>query len=117
MRNTDSAVYCATVSPHGATRAAAQLDDVDQAIAAAQQAFPAWAAMLPGARRALLQKAADVMESHRAEFVARGVAEAGGGPVWYWRAPALTSEAFDADGYYCTGDAHRPARADRQRLR
>ena len=67
-----------------ATRAAAaQLDDVDLAIEAAQQAFPAWAAMLPGARRALLQKAADVMESHRAEFVARGVAEAGGAPVWY----------------------------------
>jgi acyl-CoA reductase-like NAD-dependent aldehyde dehydrogenase len=63
--------------------AAATLEDVDQAIQAAQQAFPAWAAMLPGARRALLQKAADVMESHRAEFVARGVAEAGGSPVWY----------------------------------
>ncbi|QOL48168.1 feruloyl-CoA synthase [Massilia litorea] len=25
----------------------------------------------------------------------------------YWRAPHLTSEAFDADGYYCTGDALR----------
>jgi feruloyl-CoA synthase len=25
----------------------------------------------------------------------------------YWRAPQLTSEAFDADGYYCTGDALR----------
>ncbi len=67
-----------------ATRAAAaQLDDVDQAIAAAQQAFPAWSALLPGARRALLQKAADVMESHRADFVERGVAEAGGAPAWY----------------------------------
>ncbi len=67
-----------------ATRAAAaQLADVDRAIDAAQRAFPAWAAMLPGARRALLQKAADVMESHRADFVARGVAEAGGAPVWY----------------------------------
>ena len=67
-----------------ATRAAAaQLADVDRAIEAAQRAFPAWAAMLPGARRALLQKAADVMESHRADFVARGVAEAGGAPVWY----------------------------------
>ena len=67
-----------------ATRAAAaHLNDVDQAIEAAQQAFPGWAAMLPGARRALLQKAADVMERHRAEFVARGVAEAGGSPVWY----------------------------------
>jgi feruloyl-CoA synthase len=25
----------------------------------------------------------------------------------YWRAPQLTAEAFDADGYYCTGDALR----------
>ena len=25
----------------------------------------------------------------------------------YWRAPHLTLEAFDADGYYCTGDALR----------
>jgi acyl-CoA reductase-like NAD-dependent aldehyde dehydrogenase len=67
-----------------ATRAAAaSLDDVDKAIAAAQQAFPAWSAMLPGARRALLLKAADTMEQHRADFVERGVAEAGGSPVWY----------------------------------
>jgi acyl-CoA reductase-like NAD-dependent aldehyde dehydrogenase len=67
-----------------ATRAAAaSLDDVDKAITAAQQAFPAWSAMLPGARRALLLKAADTMEQHRADFVERGVAEAGGSPVWY----------------------------------
>lgn len=25
----------------------------------------------------------------------------------YWRAPGLTAAAFDADGYYCTGDALR----------
>ena len=25
----------------------------------------------------------------------------------YWRAPQLTAEAFDSDGYYCTGDALR----------
>jgi feruloyl-CoA synthase len=25
----------------------------------------------------------------------------------YWRAPAQTAEAFDAEGYYCTGDAVR----------
>ena len=25
----------------------------------------------------------------------------------YWRAPGLTAEAFDTDGYYCTGDALR----------
>ena len=63
--------------------AAAQLADVDRAVKAAQDAFPAWSAMAPGARRALLLKAADTMEKYRAEFVARGVAEAGGSPMWY----------------------------------
>jgi acyl-CoA reductase-like NAD-dependent aldehyde dehydrogenase len=67
-----------------ATRAAAAgIEDADSALEAARQAFPAWAAMAPGARRALLLKAADVMESHRADFVERGMAEAGGSPVWY----------------------------------
>jgi acyl-CoA reductase-like NAD-dependent aldehyde dehydrogenase len=63
--------------------AAATLEDVDRAVKAAQDAYPSWSAMLPGARRALLLKAADVMESYRAQFVERGVAEAGGAPVWY----------------------------------
>ncbi|RZT10309.1 vanillin dehydrogenase [Duganella sp. CF402] len=63
--------------------AAASLEDVDRAVQAAQAAFPAWSAMLPGARRALLLKAADAMEARRAEFVERGIAEAGGAPVWY----------------------------------
>jgi acyl-CoA reductase-like NAD-dependent aldehyde dehydrogenase len=67
-----------------ATRAAAAgIEDVDKAVQAAQHAFPAWAAMPPGERRVLLQKAADVMEQHRGRFVECGVAEAGGSPIWY----------------------------------
>src|SRR4051794_31345306 len=67
-----------------ATRAAAAtLDDVDAAIACARDAFPAWSAMAPGARRALLLKAADAMESLRARFVETAVEEAGGAPMWY----------------------------------
>jgi acyl-CoA reductase-like NAD-dependent aldehyde dehydrogenase len=67
-----------------ATRAAAAtIDDAERAIQAAQQAFPAWAAMAPGARRALLLKAADAMEVRRGQFIECGVAEAGGSPVWY----------------------------------
>ncbi|MGX4640202.1 aldehyde dehydrogenase [Massilia sp. SYSU DXS3249] len=67
-----------------ATRAAAAtLDDVDAAIAAAQAAFPAWSAMAPGARRSLLLKAADKMEALRGQFVEAAVAEAGGAPMWY----------------------------------
>lgn len=67
-----------------ATRApAASVEDADRAVDAARAAFPAWAAMLPGQRRALLLKAADTMEARRAEFVACGIAEAGGSPIWY----------------------------------
>lgn len=68
-----------------ATRAAAaSLEDADAAIAAAQQAFPAWSAMLPGERRKLLLKAADIMDGKTQDFVDRGVAEAGGTPGWYF---------------------------------
>ncbi|SCK30107.1 aldehyde dehydrogenase [Vogesella sp. LIG4] len=63
--------------------AAASLQDADAAVAAAQQAFPAWSATLPGERRRLLLKAAEVMESRPQDFIARGVAEAGGVPGWY----------------------------------
>jgi vanillin dehydrogenase len=67
-----------------ATRAAAAtVDDAQRAADAAQRAFPAWTAMLPAERRGLLLKAADTMEQYRDQFVARGIAEAGGSPVWY----------------------------------
>ncbi|MBK4735121.1 aldehyde dehydrogenase [Noviherbaspirillum pedocola] len=67
-----------------ATRAAAATsEDADRAIAAAQAAFPEWAAMAPGARRALLLRAAEAMEARRNQFIECGVTEAGGSPVWY----------------------------------
>ena len=67
-----------------ATRAAAAtLDDADAAVAAARDAFPAWSALLPGARRALLLAAADAMEALRPRIVETAIAEAGGAPVWY----------------------------------
>ncbi|MGO4474939.1 aldehyde dehydrogenase [Massilia sp. 2TAF26] len=67
-----------------ATRAAAAtLEDADAAVEAARAAFPAWSAMAPGARRALLLKAADAMEALRGRFVETAVLEAGGAPMWY----------------------------------
>ena len=63
--------------------AAATLDDVDAAVAAAAAAFPAWAKLPPSERRKLLLKAADVMDSHAKDFVELGVAEAGSTPIWY----------------------------------
>jgi len=67
-----------------ATRAAsATVEDVDAAVEAAKAAFPAWSTMAPGARRALLLKAADKMEALRGQFVEAAVAECGGAPMWY----------------------------------
>lgn len=67
-----------------ATRAAAAtLEDAAAAADAAQAAFPAWSAMLPGERRTLLLKAADAMEARRSEFVDYGSSEAGGSAGWY----------------------------------
>lgn len=63
--------------------AAASLDDADAAVAAAHAAFPAWSATPPGERRRLLLKAADCLEARGPEFIAAGVAEAGGVPGWY----------------------------------
>lgn len=71
--------------------AAASLADADAAVQAAHAAFPAWAAMLPGERRRLLLKAADVMERRADDFIARGVAEAGGVPGWYGFNAALAA--------------------------
>lgn len=72
------------VSGEVATRAAAAtVADADAAADAAQAAFPAWSVMLPGERRKLLLKAADIMDAKTPEFIARGVAEAGGAPIWY----------------------------------
>jgi acyl-CoA reductase-like NAD-dependent aldehyde dehydrogenase len=72
------------VSGEVATRAAAAtIADADAAAEAAQAAFPAWSAISPGERRRLLLKAAEVMDAKTPEFIARGVAEAGGAPMWY----------------------------------
>jgi acyl-CoA reductase-like NAD-dependent aldehyde dehydrogenase len=63
--------------------AAATLDDADAAVAAAHAAFPGWSATAPNERRRLLLKAADALQARSAEFIAAGVAEAGGAPGWY----------------------------------
>lgn len=63
--------------------AAATLEDADRAVAAAAAALPAWSAMLPGERRKLLLRAADVMDSHASDFIRIGVGEVGSNPIWY----------------------------------
>ncbi|MFH1805299.1 MAG: aldehyde dehydrogenase [Pseudomonadota bacterium] len=62
--------------------AAANAADARKAAAAAAAAFPAWSKMGPGARRKILLKAADIMESKGAEFGRLVVGETGSTAMW-----------------------------------
>ncbi len=62
--------------------AAATLEDADAAVAAAQTAFPAWAALAPNERRARLLKAAEMLEDRAPEFLAVA-GETGAMANWY----------------------------------
>jgi len=66
-----------------ATRAAAaSTDDARAAVAAAAQAFPAWAATGPSERRVLLTKAAQALEARSADFAAAMAVETGASGLW-----------------------------------
>jgi vanillin dehydrogenase len=66
-----------------ATRAAAAtLADVDKVVAAAAAAFESWSQTGPGLRRALLLKAADVMESRTDDFIKLMLEETGATAPW-----------------------------------
>ena len=66
-----------------ATRApACTVADAEAAVAAAGAAFPAWSATGPGERRALLLKAAQLLEARGAAFAAAISAETGGSALW-----------------------------------
>ena len=62
--------------------AAAGAADVDRAVQAAQAAFASWSATGPNARRAILNKAADILEAKTPDFIALGVAETGATKGW-----------------------------------
>lgn len=64
------------------TAAAAKAGDVAMIAEAAGAAFAGWAATGPGERRALLNKAAAVMEGKRDEFIATMMAETGATGPW-----------------------------------
>jgi acyl-CoA reductase-like NAD-dependent aldehyde dehydrogenase/ABC-type branched-subunit amino acid transport system ATPase component len=66
-----------------ATRAAASsVEDACRAADAAAAAFPAWSAMAPAARRALLNKAADLLEAAGGKFAPVMGAETGATAMW-----------------------------------
>ncbi|WP_144098413.1 aldehyde dehydrogenase [Croceicoccus sediminis] len=61
---------------------AMQSSDIPAIAAKAQAAFPAWSSMGPNARRAVLMKAADALESRKDDFVAAMMAETGATAGW-----------------------------------
>src|SRR5580704_13070593 len=66
-----------------ATRApAASVADALAAVDAAATAFPAWSATGPGERRALLMRAAQVIEEKHAAFASAMAAETGASAIW-----------------------------------
>lgn len=62
--------------------AAASTSDAAAAAEAAQEAFPVWSALGPGARRAVLMKAADLLEARTGEVIERMMAETGCTAPW-----------------------------------
>ena len=62
--------------------AAAGLEDVAKVVEAAARAFPAWSETGPGARRALLNKAADLLDSRSDQFTKLMLEEIGATPPW-----------------------------------
>ncbi len=64
------------------TAPAATVADVDAACKAAAAAFPAWSALGPNARRALLNKAADALQAKAPQFVEAMMAEIGATQGW-----------------------------------
>jgi acyl-CoA reductase-like NAD-dependent aldehyde dehydrogenase len=62
--------------------AAATLEDADAAVAAAQAAFPAWAALAPNERRTRLLRAAELLAERAPEFLAVA-GETGAMANWY----------------------------------
>ena len=64
------------------TAAAATPEDAVAAVQAAAQAFPAWAALGPAARRDLLQRAAQALTARADAFAATMAAETGASAAW-----------------------------------
>jgi len=64
------------------TAPAMRASDIPAITATAQAAFPVWSAMGANARRAVLMKAADALESRKDDFVAAMMAETGSTAGW-----------------------------------
>jgi len=74
--------------------AAASVEDAVDAVESAAAAFATWSTTGPTARRAVLLKAADVMESRAQEFVEAMMAEVGAAAAWAGFNVFLTAQLF-----------------------
>jgi acyl-CoA reductase-like NAD-dependent aldehyde dehydrogenase len=64
------------------TAAAASVADAGRAVASAAKAFETWSKTGPGERRALLMKAADIMDAKAGDFIAAMISETGATGLW-----------------------------------
>ncbi|TGG91458.1 aldehyde dehydrogenase [Natronospirillum operosum] len=64
------------------TAVAANGEDAKSAVLAADKAFANWSKTGPSQRRAVLLKAAELMEARQGDFIERMVAETGATPAW-----------------------------------
>lgn len=62
---------------HLATVSAAQVEDVDKAVASSKKAYSTWKDAAPGVRRGLLIKLADLIEEHAPEIASLESLDAG----------------------------------------
>ncbi|MFF3319873.1 aldehyde dehydrogenase family protein [Streptomyces sp. NPDC003035] len=74
-----------------ATVAAAGPEDVTRAVDAAHEAFPAWAALAPFARRAIFLRAADLLDARSEEAATLMAHETGGTRAWAYFNVALAA--------------------------
>lgn len=63
--------------------AAAKAADADRAVEAAAKAFRSWSKTGPSERRAIFNKAADLMAAWTPKFIEKGIAETGGTGAWH----------------------------------
>src|ERR1700722_14181401 len=74
--------------------AAASVEDALDSVESASKAFTSWAASGPSARRAVLLKAADIMERRTPELIEAMMAEVGAAQLWAGFNAFLTAQLF-----------------------
>ena len=74
--------------------AAASVEDALDAVESAAKAFASWAATGPSTRRAVMLKAADIMERRTPEFIETMMSEVGAAQLWAGFNAFLTAQLF-----------------------